>query len=233
MTQLSCRNLSLGYDYKEIIKNLNFEVEQGDYLIIVGENGTGKTTLIKAIAGLIKPIKGNIIFGDDIKPNQIGYLPQQTEAQKDFPASVLEVVRSGLLNKSKWRPFFNKKEIEIAKRNIDIMGLTPLIKKSYRELSGGQQQRVLLARAFCATEKILLLDEPVSGLDPIVTHELYELIKELNDQGITIIMISHDVSESLKYAKHILHIDNNSFFGTTEEYINSKYYQSLLVKDNK
>lgn len=221
MAQLICANLTLGYENNPILTNLNFEVNAGDYLAIVGENGSGKSTLMKTILGLVKPISGEITLSDGLKRNEIGYLPQQTVVQRDFPASVWEVVISGCLSHTGLRPFYNKEEKALAERNIEIMGLQGFEKRSYRELSGGQQQRVLLARALCATEKILLLDEPVSGLDPKVTVEMYEAIKKLNDNGTTIIMISHDLSAAVKYASKILHIGKDVFFGTKEEYLSS------------
>lgn len=223
MAQLICENLSLGYDGKTIISGLNFTVERGDYLCVVGENGAGKSTLIKTVLGLIKPLDGRITTGDGLLRNEIGYLPQQTVVQRDFPASVWEVVLSGCQNRCGLRPFYRKEEKELARKNIARMELSGFEKRCYRELSGGQQQRVLLARALCATQKILLLDEPVSGLDPHVTAEMYSIIDSLNkDDGVTIIMISHDIHSAVKYASHILHIAESVFFGTTEEYLKSE-----------
>lgn len=222
MAELSCKNLSLGYDRKVIIENLNFSVNAGDYLCIVGENGSGKSTLMKTILGLQSPISGEVITGDGLLKNEIGYLPQQTVVQKDFPASVREIVLSGCLSGCGLNPFYTKAQKELCDKNIEKMGITHLAKRCYRELSGGQQQRVLLARALCATKKMLLLDEPVSGLDPKVTAEMYSLIDTLNKtEKITVIMISHDISAALKYATHILHIGESVFFGTKEEYLKS------------
>lgn len=218
MAQLICENLTLGYSSHIILKDLNFQVNKGDYLCIVGENGSGKTTLMKTLLRLIKPISGKIIFGDGLIQDEIGYLPQQTDVQKDFPASVYEIVLSGCQSRCGKRPFYNKEEKKLALTNIEKMGISHLTKRCYRELSGGQQQRVLLARALCATQKMLLLDEPVSALDPDVTDEMYKLIKSLNDEGITIIMISHDVQAALNYATHILHIGEKIFFGKKEDY---------------
>lgn len=219
MSQIICRDLTLGYDGKSVLSGLNFTVESGDYLCIVGENGSGKSTLMKAILGLNAPISGSIETGDGLKRTEIGYLPQQTVVQKDFPASVGEIVISGCLSRSGHRPFFGKEEKELARKNMERMGILQLKDRCYRELSGGQQQRTLLARALCATKKMLLLDEPVSGLDPKVTEEMYELIYSLyKDDGITIIMISHDMAAAEKYARHILHIGEPVFFGTKEEY---------------
>ena len=221
MALLTCRDLSLGYDGQEIVHGLNFTVNPGDYLCIVGENGSGKSTLMKTILGLQAPLGGKILTGDGLKLSEIGYLPQQTVVQREFPASVWEIVLSGCCSQTGLRPFYNKKEKQTARDNIARMGLTPLTGRCYRELSGGQQQRVLLARALCATRKMLLLDEPVSGLDPKVTVEMYDLIRSLNEKdGITVVMISHDVA-AVRYADHILHIGHDVFFGTRDEYVNS------------
>ena len=221
MAQLSCKNLCIGYDNRVVASGLNFQVESGDYLAVVGENGAGKSTLIKTLLGLIRPLSGGIEFGEGLTRKDIGYLPQQTVAQRDFPASVWEVVISGCLSKTGLRPFYNKAEKSAARQNIERMGLTGFEKRSYRELSGGQQQRVLLARALCATGKLLLLDEPVAGLDPKVTVEMYGAIKSLNQSDITIIMISHDIHAAVNYANKILHIGTGWFFGTTESYVAS------------
>ena len=222
MAQLTCQNLCVGYDGKSVLQDLNFEVFAGDYLCIVGENGSGKSTLMKTILGLQPPISGRILTGDGLRKNEIGYLPQQTIIQKDFPASVREIVLSGCQGRCGSRPFYNKEEKQLAAEAMDKMQITQLAKRCYRELSGGQQQRVLLARALCATRKMLLLDEPVSGLDPKVTAEMYRLIGALNHRdNITIIMISHDITAAVKYASHILHIGDTVFFGTTAEYLQS------------
>ena len=221
MAQLICDDVTLGYEGKTVTEHLSFSVNAGDYLCIVGENGAGKSTLIKALLGLKSPMSGSISTGDGLKAREIGYLPQQTEVQKDFPACVREIVMSGLLNKCGLRPFYSKEQKALAEKQMERMNITPLSKRCYRELSGGQQQRVLLARALCAAEKMLLLDEPVAGLDPKVTKEMYELINKLNrEDGITVIMVSHDISAAVKYASHILHISHTPlFFGTKEDYI--------------
>ena len=221
--QLKCDQVSLGYEGRTIIENLNFQVNAGDYLYIVGENGTGKSTLIKTLLGLRAPLKGTIEMGEGLKSSEIGYLPQQTMVQKDFPASVWEVVLSGNLNKCGLRPFYNRQEKERAEANMKKLGIEDFKKKCYRDLSGGQQQRVLLARALCATGKMLLLDEPVAGLDPKITSEMYELIQKLNEEGITIIMVSHDMQAAVLYADHILHIGHKPlFFGTKEDYLKTE-----------
>ena len=230
MSLLKCTDLTLGYDGNPVVSNLNFELNSGDYLCIVGENGSGKSTLMKTLLDLQSPLSGTIETGDGLKRTEIGYLPQQTVVQKDFPASVWEIVLSGNLASSGMKPFYSKEDKARANENIKKMGIESLKKRCYRELSGGQQQRVLLARALCATKKLLLLDEPVSGLDPKVTNEMYTLIKELNNQGISIIMISHDISAAVEYASHILHIGNEVFFGTKEEYLVSEKGRTFVAR---
>jgi len=223
MPQLTCQNLTLGYEGRTVVSGLSFTVDAGDYLCVVGENGSGKSTLIKTLLRLKAPIAGHITTGDGLLHNEIGYLPQQTVVQKDFPASVREVVRSGCLNQCGLRPYYSKAEKQMAEDNMEKLGIADLAKQCYRELSGGQQQRALLARALCAAQKILLLDEPAAGLDPKAATEMYTLIKKLNEDGTTIIMISHDTAASVKYASHILHIGRQSalFIGTTEDYLAS------------
>ena len=220
MSLITCRDVAFAYEGNTVVDGLNFEVQTGDYLCIVGENGSGKTTLMKGLLGLMRPKSGIIETGDGLKPTEIGYLPQQTSAQKDFPASVFEVVISGRLSSRGIMPFYSRRDRKIALENMEKLGVLPLLKKSFRELSGGQQQRVLLSRALCATEKMLLMDEPVSGLDPLATLELYKSIQSLGrDIGITIVMISHDVRSAVEYASHILHLQNKQiFFGTAEQY---------------
>lgn len=207
MPLLKCENLSVGYEKKAVLENISFEVNAGDYLCIIGANGTGKTTLMKTLLGLLPPVNGTISKSEELKKS-IGYLPQQTETQKDFPASVWEVVLSGCQCRMGMRPFYSKEDKKRAKRNLDRMGITALKRRCFRELSGGQQQRVLLARALCATDKLLLLDEPVSGLDPATTTQLYDLIKGLNEEGTAVMMITHDTDRALGFATHILDVDS-------------------------
>ncbi len=222
MAQITCKNLTLGYENRAIQENLNFSINAGDYLCIVGENGSGKSTLMKTLLHLQPPISGTIELGDGLHKNEIGYLPQQTLVQRDFPASVKEIVLSGCQGRCGWRPFYNKEDKEIARKAMEKMMIQDLQDRCYRELSGGQQQRVLLARALCAAKKILLLDEPVSGLDPKVTAEMYQLIEDLNKKDeITIIMISHDIEAAVRYATHILHIGEHCFFGNKKQYLES------------
>lgn len=226
-----CKDVTLGYENKVVAKNLNFKIDQGDYLCVVGENGTGKSTLIKTLLGLIKPLNGEVIANVQGKNHKgVGYLPQQTQAQKDFPASVWEVVLSGVLNNDHRCPFYNKKDKAEAEKNMEKLNILDLKKRCYRELSGGQQQRVLLARALCATDSVLILDEPVTGLDPAASMELYETIKDLNKkENVTIIMVSHDIKNALNYATHILHLEQeNGFFGTVEEYKKSNVSNMFL-----
>lgn len=220
MSLINCQDVSFSYDGIVAIKELNFQVKVGDYLCIVGENGAGKSTLIKGILRLKRPAKGRLNFDESLSADEIGYLPQQTTVQKDFPASVFEVVLSGCMNRLGFRPFYSQKEKNLAAENLERLGISHLKKQCYRELSGGQQQRVLLARALCAAKKIMLLDEPAAGLDPVVTQELYELIARINkEMGITVIMVSHDTQCINRYADHVLHLLHTQlFFGTAEEY---------------
>lgn len=223
MPQIECTGLCVGYDSKTVASDLNFTVNAGDYLCIVGENGSGKSTLMKTLLGLLTPLGGRIEFSDGVSKNEIGYLPQQTPVQRDFPASVREVVTSGCLARSGFLPFYSKEQKLLAADAMEKMRISELAGRCYRELSGGQQQRVLLARALCAAGRILLLDEPVSGLDPSVSAEMYRLIESLNrDDGVTVIMISHDISAALRYANKILCIDKMNFFGTKDEYLESR-----------
>ena len=233
MALLTVQDLTLGYDARSIVEGLNFTVHAGDYLCIVGENGSGKTTLMKTLLHLQEKVSGQILFGDGLRSSEIGYLPQQTVVQKDFPASVREIVLSGCQGRCGLRPFYRKSEKHLAEENMARMGITDLADRCYRELSGGQQQRVLLARALCATTKALLLDEPVSGLDPKVTAEMYSLIEGLNRDGITIIMISHDIEAAMRYASHILHIGAELFFGTKEEYLESETGRNFLARQKE
>lgn len=230
---IECKNLTAGYEGMPVVKNLSFNVSAGDYLCIVGENGSGKSTLMKTILGLRSALSGEIIFCDGLKQTEIGYLPQQTAAQKDFPATVREVVLSGCLGRKGFSPFYSKADKKLCDDNIELLGITGIAHRSYRNLSGGQQQRVLLARALCATGKLLLLDEPVSGLDPMVTAEMYEIISRLNrEQSITIIMISHDLQGALKYGTKILHMESGAyFFGTTAEYRSTDIFHAMSTCD--
>ena len=218
--QIICENASIGYD-KEVATGLNFSVCSGDYLCVVGENGAGKSTLVKTWLGLFKPLAGKLAFCNGFTNRSVGYLPQQTVIQKDFPATALEVVCSGI-PKRWYQPFYTKAEKQKAIQCMQKLGVDNLQKTCYRELSGGQQQRILLSRAICASSGMLVLDEPVSGLDPVATKEMYKIIKELNNEGTTIIMITHDISSSMRNASHILFVGEDSFFGTVEEFSKSE-----------
>lgn len=222
MAQLKVTDAVLGYEGHPVLSELNFEVQSGEYLCILGENGAGKSTLMRTILGLLPMISGSIEFGEGLSRREIGYLPQATVTQRDFPASVREIVRSGCLNRMNNRPFYSAAEKALAEESMAKLGITDLSARCFRELSGGQQQRVLLSRALCATRKMLLLDEPVSGLDPSAAEEMYELIDMLHtEEKITIIMISHDLPSALRYAEKILYIGKPFFFGTKEEYLQS------------
>ncbi|MDO4733443.1 MAG: ABC transporter ATP-binding protein [Bacillota bacterium] len=229
MALISCENVTLSYDGKPVLADLNFTVNSGDYLCVVGENGSGKSTLVKSLLGLHKPTQGCIHMESGLLHTEIGYLPQQSQIQRDFPASVYEVVLSGCLNRSQKRIFFSPEAKAEAWDVMKRLSLDGIAKKSYQELSGGQRQRVLIARALCATHKLLLLDEPTTGLDPMATKDLYKLIYTLNQQeGITIIMVSHDILGALGYASHILHLGGRPlFFGTSKDYLLSDLGKSF------
>ena len=216
------KNLYLGYEDGAVIENLSFEIKSGDYLCIVGENGSGKSTFVKTILGLVQPLKGTIKYMKGLKGREIGYLPQQSEIQRDFPSSVMEVVLSGCLNRRQSIFGYTRDEKERALNILDKLSIAERAKSSYQDLSGGQQQRVLLARALMATEKMILLDEPVTGLDPKTASDLYQIIKSLNDEGITVLMVTHDIHPALNDAKTILHLSQESyFFGSKDEYFDS------------
>ena len=229
MALIECKNASFGYDGGVVLANIGFSLESGEYLCVLGENGSGKSTLIKGLLRLKAPVSGEVKYGDGLLANQIGYLPQQTAAQKDFPATVFEVALSGRLNKCAKRPFYSREDKNDAWEKLELMGMDELADRCYAQLSGGQQQRVLLARALCATTKLILLDEPVSGLDPIVTQEMYALISKVHsEQGITVIMVSHDTA-AVDYSTRILHLGHKQlFFGPTEEYKNSALGKRFL-----
>ena len=230
MALIQCDGISIAYEGQTVVKDLSFQIEQGDYLCIVGENGSGKSTLVKSLLGLKQPFQGQILLGDGLKQNEIGYLPQQTVVQRDFPASVYEVVLSGRLNSRVWKPFYSAVDKQAARENMELLGIRTMEHQCFRDLSGGQKQRVLLARALCATKKLLLLDEPVTGLDPLVTTEFYQLIERINKESeIAVVMVSHDIESALQYASHILHLQESArFWGTTEAYRNSEAGRKFL-----
>jgi zinc transport system ATP-binding protein len=204
---ITCQNVSFGYEGRSVVGGLSFTVNAGDYLCVVGENGCGKTTLLKGILRFLNPLRGGITFADGIKTAPAGYLPQQTAAKKDFPAGVLEIVLSGTSGAMGLRPFYSREEKKLAEQSMRRLEIADLRDRCFRELSGGQQRRVLIARALCASRKLLALDEPAAGLDPLVTEELYKLLARLNqEEGTTIIMVTHDLPAAEKYASRILRI---------------------------
>ena len=230
MTLIECKRLSVGYDKKVVCKDINFKVEEGDYICILGENGSGKSTLLKTILGLNKAVFGKVIFEKSLSKNKLGYLPQQNDFQKDFPATVKEVIMSGFISQMGLRPFYNKAEKNKANGIIEFLGLENLTKNGFKELSGGQQQRVLLARALCATDKILVLDEPTNGLDSKTTNQFYKLLKNLNNSGLTIIMVSHNLDKVMEYAGHIVYLKDSMIFnGTKQEFESSDIMSALKV----
>ena len=230
MAILTCENASFSYDGRTVLEGVDFSLAAGNYLCVVGENGSGKSTLIRGLLSLKAPASGRITLGDGLKRSEIGYLPQQTEIQRDFPASVWEVVLSGCLNSLGPRLFYSAEDKRRAEENIERMGIEDIKNAGYQELSGGQQQRVLLARALCATKKLLLLDEPVTGLDPVAAGEMYNLIKLVNlCDNISVIMVTHDIHEAVRYATHILHLGRRQlFFGTAAEYRRSAIGRRFL-----
>ena len=230
---IKCEHTDFGYENHDAVIDLNLEIYPGDYLCVVGENGSGKSTLIKGMLGLLKPTGGSLSVADELKRGGIGYLPQQTPAQKDFPATVQEVVLSGTLSRRGNRPFYSRAERKLAAHNLERLGIEHLKQKCYRELSGGQQQRVLIARALCATEQLLILDEPITGLDPSAIQDFYHLIKKLNkEDGITIIMVSHDIGNVISQANKILHLHRRVVFcGTAEAYRQSVAGKEFLGGD--
>lgn len=229
MSRLICENLAVRYENKIAVEGVSFELKDGEYLCIAGENGSGKSSLIKAVVGLIRPSAGRILM-EGIQKSEIGYLPQQTMFSRDFPATVWETVRSGNLNQKKWGAFYTAADNERTEKNLNRLGISDLKKRSFHDLSGGQKQRVLLARALCATRKLLILDEPVTGLDPVVTEDFYQTVQRINrEDGIMILMISHDLTSALRDADKILHLGTKElFFGTPEEYRKSKIGKSFL-----
>lgn len=230
MPILKCDDVTMSYEGVNVFEHLSFSLDKGDFLCVLGENGSGKSTLMKGLLGLLKPTSGRIEYSDGLVQREIGYLPQQSAVQRDFPASVYEVVISGTLNSRGIKPFYGHKERALANQNLERLSIAHLKKKCYRELSGGQQQRVLLARALCATKTMLLLDEPVTGLDPLVSAEFYELIRDLNkNDKITVIMVSHDVQSSVENASHILHLENKTcYYGTVNEYLSSSISDQFI-----
>lgn len=217
MKLLTCENASFGYDGRAVISGLDFSVSEGDYLCVVGENGAGKSTLIKGLLQLLKPLGGSMQL--DMDRRDMGYMPQQSAAQKDFPAGVKEIVYSGLLNKRGLRPYYSKAEKQRAADIMQRLDIAGLQNSSFQQLSGGQQQRVLLARGLCSANRLLLLDEPVSGLDPKATQEFYALLEGVNREGMAILMVSHDIKSALGSAKQVLHLQQTQmYFGPAEDY---------------
>ncbi len=221
---ISCQDAGLGYENKAVIDHFDLQVMEGEYVCVVGENGSGKSTLIKTLLGIIRPVSGSVRLNRSVGRGAIGYLPQQTPIQRNFPASVMEVVLSGFLSEMHFRPFYRSQEKREAKRHLERLGILDLQRECYGTLSGGQQQRVLLARALCAADRILVLDEPVTGLDPAAAHTLYDDLEFLHREGMAIVMVTHDLVNAVKYADKILHIrEGGYFFGTVPEYAGSEY----------
>lgn len=231
---ITCEHADFGYENIDALSDVNIEIQEGDYIGIVGGNGSGKSTLLKGLLGLLKPTSGKITFAPELKKAGIGYLPQVTPAQKDFPATVYEVVLSGNLGRRGNRPFYSKADKERTEFNIRRLGIDEMRDRCFRELSGGQKQRVLIARALCATDKLLILDEPITGLDPAAIQDLYHLVKKLNrEERVTIIMVSHDMSNIIHQANKILHLHKKvQFWGTTKDYLRSPAGRAFLSMDD-
>lgn len=214
-----CKDAGLWYDNKAIIEHFNFQVFEGDYVCVAGENGSGKSTLVKTVLGLVKPVSGEVELSPEIRSGAVGYLPQQTQLQRQFPVSVMEVVMSGFLNKPHRGPFYRREEKKTAWKHLKRLKIENLARECYGRLSGGQQQRVLLARALCAAKEILVLDEPITGLDPMAAIALYENLRSLNQEGMAVVMVTHDIQNTLTEADYVLHMgDGEYFYGTVEEY---------------
>ena len=220
---LACRDVSLGYEGQSVLRHLDLSIREGDYLCIVGDNGSGKSTLLRGLLGLLPPQSGEIWRSAELKRGKLGYLPQQTRAQRDFPATVYEVVLSGCLNKKGMHFFYSSAQKSEALMNMGKLGVLELKDQCYRDLSGGQQQRVLLARALCAAHKLLILDEPITGLDPAAAQDLYKILSYLNrKEGMAIVMVTHDLKAALRSASRVLHIGRRGvFLGSAEEYLAS------------
>lgn len=218
-----CRDVSLGYEGQSVLTHLDLTIRTGDYLCIVGDNGSGKSTLLRGLLGLLPPQSGQILRSPELQRGAIGYLPQQTRAQRDFPATVYEVVLSGCLNQKKNRFFYSAAQKSQALMNMGKLGVLELKDQCYRDLSGGQQQRVLLARALCAASSLLILDEPITGLDPAAAQDLYKTLAYLNEkERMAVVMVTHDLKAALKSARTVLHIGRSSVFsGTVAEYLAS------------
>ncbi len=231
MSLLKVNNLSLGYEGKKVVSDISFTVNDGDFLSIIGENGTGKTTLVKGLLGLISKFSGEIKLSEGVSQSHIGYLSQKNLVSNDFPASVYEIVMSGFLNSKSFGLFYSRQQKKEATALMERVGIMKLRNRTFSELSGGQQQRVLLCRALCATSKLILLDEPTTGLDPIATSDFYSLLSELNKEGVTVIMVSHDVTGAVKMSSHILYLGKSeSFFGTTHQYLHSEIGKDIMLQ---
>ncbi len=225
MACLTCDNLSIGYSGTPVASGISFSVSPGDLLCILGKNGIGKSTLVKTLLRLIPPISGRLELSGHHTGCGVGYLPQRGETQRDFPASAGEIVLSGRLARIGSRPFFSKEDRQAALDALERTDALELRDRPFSQLSGGQQQRVLLARALCAASRIVVLDEPTNGLDPDAAKGLYDLLETLRHDGLAVIIVSHDVSEALSHATHVLAFENSTEnstpgFFTVDDYLN-------------
>ena len=221
MSLIKIENASLGYEGKTVVNDISVDIKEKDYICIVGENGSGKTTLMKALLGLLKPLSGSITYSDGLKQNEIGYLPQSSDIQRDFPASVQEVVLSGCLNK-KHTFFYSKEQKKTAAENMKLTGIYDLRKKCFRELSGGQRQRISIARAIIRNPRVIIFDEATSALDSVTEKEIQKAIENLTADRTTFI-VAHRLS-TIKNADKIAVMDGGRCveYGTYEELMAKK-----------
>lgn len=214
MSIVSIKNLSFSYDKQIVLENIDLNIEDKDFLAIIGPNGGGKSTLLKLILGMNKIQQGVIKVLNEIPSknlSKIGYVPQNTNINTDFPIKVIEVVLMGHVGGK--RPFigYGKEEISCAMGALAQVGMQDFAHKKIGSLSGGQRQRVMIARALCAHPKVLLLDEPTASIDVEGQKKIYDLLKELN-KTITVVVVSHDISVILGYAKKVAHINKTLTF---------------------
>lgn len=235
MPLIEFKDLCIGYEHKVIIKNINLEINDGEYVCVFGDNGVGKTTFLKTILGLIPPLSGSIIIEDTFNKKEVGYLPQRMQLKPEFPASCFEIVLSGCVNRLKIWPFYRKSHRDLAIEKMKLLGVANLKDKPFRVLSGGQQQRILLARALCATDRLLILDEPFTGLDYHAAKSLYDLLEKINKQlNVTIIVVSHFMEDILAYSTKVVHLSKEEVFcGTPEQYVQKFDLNILKLKNSQ
>lgn len=221
-TLIDVQNLCASYEGRQVLEDVNFSVRQGQWLCIVGENGGGKSTLIRCLLGVVQPTAGNIVYGDGVAPSSIGYLPQQTDCRPDFPSTVREIVRGGLMSRKRAFVFLSRREKQRADEAMETLGITDLAGRKFADLSGGQKQRVLLARTLCASNGLLILDEPATGLDAAAASELLRTVRHIHSMGTTVILSANDAQTAIQYATHMLQLHGKVVFsGTSQQYLRS------------